>query len=639
MPYPNFNAEADAQALRTAMKGHGADEAAIKDILCTRSCDQRVEIVREYKKLFRRDLVTNIKSEIRGRFEELMVTLLYPMEEFLARELRAAMKGTHTDEDCLVEILCTRSNKDVSGIKESYAKAFGKDLESDVKSVTSPEFTKLLVLMCNATRQEGGTPDPSRAKNDALQLQQAGVTTWSTDGSLFNQMLASQSFEHLRLVFLEYNNLTGRSVVQAIESEMTGNVRTAYLAIATCLANIPYYFAGKLDSAIKAEGVESSDKTLVRIIVSRCEVDLAEIKEVYARNFNMTLQDAIRRDKSGDYRDSLLILVQGKLARPRSRSDDSMPATLRPYAAFNAQADANTLWNAMKGKGADKTAIMEVLCARSGDQRQEIIREYKQMFNRDLEPHIKSELRGRFEELVMTLLCPMEDFLARELRAAIKGVGADEDVLVEILCTRSNKDIRGIKESYAKAFGRDVESDLGSEASAEFRKLIISMCTANRQEAVLDFNKARNDANLIEQAAVKTWSNDGSLFNQILTNQSYEQLRLTFQEYNNLAGRSVQQAIESEMTGNLRAAYIAIIKCVVNIPYFFAEKLERAIKAQGVTTSDKTLVRIIVSRCEVDLVHIKAEYAKNFKMELQAAIRRDKSGDYREALLLLVQGN
>ncbi|XP_077552445.1 annexin A6-like [Haemaphysalis longicornis] len=189
---------------------------------------------------------------------------------------------------------------------------------------------------------------------------------------------------------------------------------------AKCLANIPYYFAEKLDSALKAEGVESCDKALVRIIVSRCEVDLAQIKDVYAKTFNMTLQDAIR------------------------------PATLRPYAAFNAQADANTLWTAMKGKGADKTAIMEVLCARSGDQRQEIVREYKQMFNRDLEPHIKSELRGRFEELVVTLLCPMEEFLARELRAAIKGAGADEEVLVEILCTRSNKDIRGIKESYAK---------------------------------------------------------------------------------------------------------------------------------------------------------------------------------------------
>ncbi|XP_077552443.1 annexin A6-like [Haemaphysalis longicornis] len=386
-----------------------------------------------------------------------MGALLYPMEEFLARELSTAMKGTPTDVDCLVEIMCTRSNKEIYGIKESYSK--------------------------------GDTLDTSH-------LQQAGVNTWNAGGSVFNQILASQSYEQLRLVFQEYNNLAGRSVVQAIESEMTGNHRAAYLAIAKCLANIPYYFAEKLDTAIKARGAESSDKALVRIIVSRCEVDLVEIKEEYAKHF-----------------------------------------------------------------GSDKTAIMEVLCARSGYQRLAIVREYKQMFNRDLVANLKSELRGRFEDLMVTLLFPIEEFLARELRAAIKGVGTDEDVLVEILCTRSNKDIRDIKESYAK------------------------------------------------------------VFNQILTNQSYEQLRLVFQEYNNLTGRSVVQAIESEMTGNLRAAYIAIAKCVANIPYYFAEKLERAIKAQGVIACDKAIVRIIVSRCEVDLVHIKGEYAKNFKMQLQDAIR------------------
>lgn len=621
------------------MKGHGADEAAIMDILCTRSGDQRVAIVSEFKKLFGRDLVSNIKAEIRGRFEELMVALLHPIQEFLARELRAALKETDTDVDCLVEILCTRSNKDIHDIKESYAKAFGKDLESDVKKGTSAEFAKLLASVCSCNRQEGDTLDQIKARNDAHLLQKEGVRTWSTDGSAFNQIFLNQSYEQLRLVFQEYNSLSGHSILQVIESEMSGDVRAAYLAIAKCLANIPYYFAEKLDRAIKAQGVSGSDKTLIRIIVSRCEVDLAQIKEEHARNFNMPLQDVIRRDKSGDYRDALLILVGGKLSRPQARSDDSVPATLKPYASFNAQADAQTLRTALEGTGADQTAIMGVLCARSGHQRLDIVREYKQMFDLDLMANVKSELRGRFEELMAALLYPIEEILAREVRAAIKGVGTDEDVLVEILCTRSNKDIRDIKETYAKAFGTSLEGDVASEASGEFKKLIVSMCNAKRKEGFLDFNAARNDANLLHQAGVNTWSNDASLFNQILVNQSYEQLRLVFQEYNNLTRRSVVQAIENEMTGSLRAAYVAIAKCVVNIPYFFAEKLERAIRAQGVSASDKSLVRIIVSRCEVDLVHIKEEYALNFKMQLEDAIRRDKSGDYREALLLLIVGN
>lgn len=66
------------------------------------------------------DLVNDIKSELSGNFKSVMVGLLFPMHEYLARELRSAMKGIGTDEDCLVEILCTRSNDDIRRIKECF---------------------------------------------------------------------------------------------------------------------------------------------------------------------------------------------------------------------------------------------------------------------------------------------------------------------------------------------------------------------------------------------------------------------------------------------------------------------------------------------------------------------------------------
>lgn len=64
-----------------------------------------------------------MKSELRGRLEDIMVGLLYPMHEYLARELRRAIAGLGTDEDCLVEILCTRSNSDINAIKASYGES------------------------------------------------------------------------------------------------------------------------------------------------------------------------------------------------------------------------------------------------------------------------------------------------------------------------------------------------------------------------------------------------------------------------------------------------------------------------------------------------------------------------------------
>ena len=59
----------------------------------------------------------------------------------------------------------------------------------------------------------------------------AGEARWGTDESKFNQILCLRSFEHLRVVFDEYNTLSKRTIEKAISSEMSGDIKNGLLAI------------------------------------------------------------------------------------------------------------------------------------------------------------------------------------------------------------------------------------------------------------------------------------------------------------------------------------------------------------------------------------------------------------------------
>lgn len=114
IPYANFNAEDDGKQLRAAMKGFGTDEQAIIDILTSRSNAQRQEIAAWFKNSLGRDLIDDLKSELGGKFEDVIVGLMTKPDEYLCKQLHKAMDGMGTDETTLIEILCTKTNEEIS---------------------------------------------------------------------------------------------------------------------------------------------------------------------------------------------------------------------------------------------------------------------------------------------------------------------------------------------------------------------------------------------------------------------------------------------------------------------------------------------------------------------------------------------
>ncbi|XP_078285311.1 annexin A4-like [Rhinoraja longicauda] len=304
--FKGFNPQDDAAKLRKAMKGWGTDEDAIIDVLAKRTVAQRQQIKQDYKTAFGKDLISDLKSEISGNFEKVVLAMMMTPVLYDAHELKNAIKGAGTDEGCLIEILASRNNREIQQIVATYKKEFGKSLEDDICGDTSHMFQRVLVSLSTGNRDEGNQVDEQQAKKDAQALYDAGEKQWGTDEVSFLGILCIRNRVHLKRVFEEYKKIANKDIEASIKGEMSGSLENSLLAIVKNMKNQPTYFAERLHNSMKGAGTE--DNTLIRVMVSRCEIDMLDIKDEFQKMYGKSLHSFIKGDSSGDYMKMLLQL-------------------------------------------------------------------------------------------------------------------------------------------------------------------------------------------------------------------------------------------------------------------------------------------------------------------------------------------
>uniref|UniRef100_A0A3B3UML7 Annexin n=1 Tax=Poecilia latipinna TaxID=48699 RepID=A0A3B3UML7_9TELE len=304
---------------------------------------------------------------------------------------------------------------------------------------------------------------------------------------------------------------------------------------------------------------------------------------------------------------------------------------VRPFVHFNAKHDAEILHKAMKGIGTDEDAILMVLSARSNDQRQQIKAAYKKAYGKDLVSALKSELGGLFENLIVALMTPPVLYDATLLHKAVKGAGTDDQVLIEILASRTGDQIKDISKVYKKEFGGKLEKDISSDTGGSYGRLLVILLQVESGPP----GKIMIMRDLYAAGEGK-FGTDEEKFITILGNRSSEHLQKVFDAYKKISGSDIEDSIKGEITGNLEDLLLAVVKCVRNVPGFFAESLYKSMRRAG--TDDDTLMRIMVTRSEVDMLDIRANFKKMYGQSLYTTIQEDTAGDYQKALLYLCGG-
>ncbi|KAA0717290.1 Annexin A3 35-alpha calcimedin [Triplophysa tibetana] len=308
--------------------------------------------------------------------------------------------------------------------------------------------------------------------------------------------------------------------------------------------------------------------------------------------------------------------------------------TIKPHLNFKVNEDVETLCKAIQGFGTDEKSVIDILTHRSSNQKQAISRAYEEKSKRILVNDLKSDTGGDFEDVLVRLATLPAVNDAKDIIKATKGAGTDKKILIEILASRTNKQIKELSAAYADETKKTLVQNLKHEVSGDFGKAIVSLAEAARDESTsVNANKAKEDAQALYNAGEKKFGTDESKFVEILCKRSIPQLRQTLVEYKNISGKTLQKSIEKEMSGEMEELLVAIVKCIMNTPAYFAEKLHESMK--GIGTHESMLTRIMVSRAEVDMMDIKAEYKKLYQSSLYKQISSDVTGNYCDCLRMI----
>jgi annexin D len=278
-------------------------------ILAHRDAARRLLIQQEYRSLFNQDLARRIASELTGHHKRAMLLWILDPASRDATILKQALTGDVTDLRAATEVVCSRTPSQLHLLRGTYRARFGCQVEHDVTERAFGDHQRLLLAYLAVPRREEAPAevDAAAAARDARDLFRAGEGRLGTDERAFVRVFSERSAAHVAAVARAYEHMYARPLDRAVKGETSGSFGFGLLTVLRCAECPARYFAGLLHKAMR--GLGTSDSTLIRVVVTRAEIDMQFIKAEYHRMYKRSLADTIHAQTSGNYRTFLLSLV------------------------------------------------------------------------------------------------------------------------------------------------------------------------------------------------------------------------------------------------------------------------------------------------------------------------------------------
>ena len=291
--------------LNTALDGKNKEEAVF-NVISNSDLDKRLKICDYYSQKYGKSLYSDLKSKLSGYFKGIAIHLFLHPLVFEAKLLKKGLKGFSSDETIVLEALTSHTQEELRQIEQAFQAETGKDLSQEIEKNFSGVMKKNLLNLLNTPRHVNPNPNKDKCQKLANLLAEVGEPNWAGDENIFKEVFIQSSPEELLLIGRFYKKKTGNNMLDIIDQKVKGKNKDLLREVLFNNIIPQELYAEKIYLAIK--GLGTNNTLLNRILVSRTEIDMDDIKEFYQKKYNVTMKEDIIGDTSGIYQNLCLYL-------------------------------------------------------------------------------------------------------------------------------------------------------------------------------------------------------------------------------------------------------------------------------------------------------------------------------------------
>jgi len=289
------------------------------------------------------------------------------------------------------------------------------------------------------------------------------------------------------------------------------------------------------------KGFGTNEKKIIETLAPLDPEAIQQVREEFHKDYHKDLIKEIKSETSGNFENTLVALLQEPVE----------------YASW-------LLHDAIAGLGTNDTQLVEVLVANHPDFLKKVADYFQKNYGKSLEEWIAGDTSGDYRDYLLMLAtanrdsnsAPVTAEKAKEdasklFRAGEGTLGTDEKVFIDIFAKRSWKHLRQVSEHYAKQYSHSLHTALEKEFDGDIFKAL---------KWTLEFveNRQAFFAKRIHDSFRGLGTEDKHLIRIIISRRHVDLYEIA-QEYNTLYGKSLKEALHSELSGDYRTLIERIV--------------------------------------------------------------------------------